>query len=203
MKRLAVALCALMMSAVAVAQEPEPAPQPEPQAEAPHVVKTVVKRPPRVVHRRARWRVPRRPAPGYVFSTIIPHESARAGVSAARMARRVTCESRGRWSAFSGAYHGVLQYAPSTFTRGLSTIGSRRVVLTSVRVRRMHSRVYRHWSTGRVTRHKGRVRRQRVVVRRRGTMTTDLYDAWTQIRIGAQALAGRSAVRSSEWGCPA
>src|SRR3954462_14879252 len=63
------------------------------------VVKTVVKSPPGVVHRRMHLRPPAHPSAHYVFAVIVPHEAARAHISAGALARRISCESGGHWYA--------------------------------------------------------------------------------------------------------
>lgn len=186
----------------AVADDPQPvAPQSPPQAQEATVTKLVVKRPHKRVHRVRRFSPPAHPTSSYVFNVILPYEAARAGASLSTLTRRVSCESHGNWWANNGQYNGIGQFAYSTFTRGLSSIGSRQVTLTSKKIRRMYSRVYRFWSDGRVTRSKGRVRRQRVITKHVGYVSTAYSDAWTQARIMAQANAGKSAVSDSEWSC--
>jgi hypothetical protein len=198
MKSLAIlaAFAAFFVSGTATAEAP---PQQQPEAEQATVTKLVVKRPPRTVHRVREFRTPTRPTPAYVFNTIVPHEAQRWGASRYVLARRIACESHGQWWATNGQYSGVLQFSPGTFWRGMSTIRSKVVTLTTVKTRRMHSRVYRYWSDGRLTRSKGRIVRQTVVTRLRASIANNT--TWLQVRIGAQANAGRSAVHDSEWSC--
>jgi hypothetical protein len=160
-----------------------------------------VKRPPRVIHRTAKLHLSARPSVAYVRAAI-RREAARWGVSEASLSRRVACESHYHWWATNGQFTGVLQFSPGTFWRGMSTIRTRVVRVTEVKFRRMHSRVYRSWSDGSLTRSRGRIVRQRVEVNRRGLIPkTNNTDA--QLRIGAQALRGISGVKSSEWSCAA
>lgn len=175
-----------------------------PSAEKATVVSMAVKRPPRLVHRHAHLALPARPTPAQVRRAI-NREAAMWGVPAVSLSRRVACESHYQWWASNGQYEGVLQFAPGTFYRGWRTIRTRKVIEVDVRQRRMHSRVYRQWSDGRITRSRGRIVRQTVVVTRRGTIpkfpAANNTDA--QLRIGAQAIRGISAVHSSEWSCGA
>lgn len=207
MRRVAVVIV-LIATLVATAQvyaEDQPSPAPPPaQAEQATLVKKVVKRPPRVVHRRSKFTPWAKPSPAQA-RTIIRLESARYAIPASALARRVACESRFRWWASNGQYQGLLQFSYGTFSRGMGSIGSREVRLVSRKLRRMHSRVYRHWSNGRVTRNRGRIVRQTVVRVRRGWIPRHPVHShgWAQIRIGAQAIRGISAVRSSEWACSA
>jgi len=207
--RITGAVAVLVLAAIAflpgisTAEDEQPAAyqQQPPQAQEATVTKLVVKRPDKRVHRVQKFSPPAHPAPSYVFNVILPYEAARAGASLGTLSRRVACESGGRWYASNGQYQGIGQFAASTFSRGLSTIGSRKVTIKTIKFRRMHSRVYRYWSDGRLTRSKGRIVRQRIVTRLVGYMSTAYSDAWTQARIMAQANAGRSAVHDSEWEC--
>ena len=145
-----------------------------------------------------------RPTPRQV-RRIIAMEARRWGIDGSRLARRIACESRFQWNAFSGTYHGLLQFAPSTFYRGVSSIRSRRVRLVRSDVRKVRGARVVRYTDGRTERRPGPRRRQRVVYVYRGTLPRrpGVTHAWTQVRIGAQAIRGISAVRSSEWGCPA
>lgn len=136
---------------------------------------------------------------------IIRAEARRWKINPARLARRVHCESTFKWYASNGQYQGLLQFAYSTFRRGMSTIRSRRVTLVRERVRRIHEARIVHYSDGTKKRKRGRPRRQRVTVVYTGTLPRRPSHAhgWSQLRIGAQAIRGISAVRSSEWACPA
>ena len=136
---------------------------------------------------------------------IIRWEARRWGISPARLARRVDCESEFRWYADSGSYKGLLQFAPSTFSRGMRSIKSRGVKIKRVRKRAVREVRVSRYSDGRVVRTKGRKRVQRVTVVYKGHFPRNpsVTHGWAQLRIGAQAIAGRSAVSSGEWGCPA
>jgi len=136
---------------------------------------------------------------------IIRWEARRWGISASSLARRVGCESGFRWSAGNGQYQGLLQFAPSTFSRGMRTITSRGVKIKRVRKRAVREVRVSRYSDGTVVRKKGRKRAQRVTYVYKGRFPRNpaVTHAWAQLRIGAQAIAGRSAVSSGEWGCPA
>lgn len=136
---------------------------------------------------------------------IIRAEARRWKIDPRRLARRVGCESRFNWWAGNGSFRGLLQFHPGTFHRGLRTIRTRQVTLVRERVRRVHGARYVHYSDGTVKRRRGSLRRQRVVHVYRGRLARrpGVTDAWTQLRIGAQAIRGISAVRSSEWTCGA
>jgi len=190
------------ISASSAAEDQQPAPAPSnPQAQEATVTKIVVKRPDKRVRMVRRFAPPAHPPASYVFNVILPYEAARAGASLSTLTRRVSCESGGHWYANNGQYNGIGQFSSGTFYRGLSSIGTRQVTITEIKYRRMHSRVYRFWSDGRVTRSRGKVRRQRIHVKRVGYISTAYTDAWTQARIMAQANAGKSAVHDSEWSC--
>jgi hypothetical protein len=151
---------------------------------------------------RHRFRPWRHPSPRQVRMAIRA-EAKRWKIPAASLARRVSCESHFHWWASNGQYAGVLQFAPGTFQRGLRTIRHRRVKLVKTRTRKVNDmRVY-HYSDGRTARKRGRPVRQRVIHVYRGKLPRRpaAHDTWTQLRIGAQAIRGISAVRSSEWSC--
>jgi len=60
-----------------------------------------------------------------------------------------------------------------------------------------------HYSDGRTVRRRTTPRRQRLIVIYNGKLahTPSLSNSFAQIRIGAQAIRGISAVHSSEWSC--
>jgi hypothetical protein len=136
---------------------------------------------------------------------IIRIEAKRWGIDPGRLARRVACESGFRWNANGGSYYGLLQFAPSTFSRGLQSIRTRKVVIVKRHSRRVWEKRAVHMSNGEVRREKVRKVRQRVKKVYVGKLPRrpELMHGWAQLRIGAQAIRGISSVRSSEWGCPA
>ena len=185
------------------------APSPQPTAGAGGATAATVVKTSRVVP--ARRKVVRKrfspwakPSPRRVRQ-IIRGEARRWGISPASLARRVGCESGFRWSAGNGQYQGLLQFASSTFSRGMRSIKSRGVKIKRVRKRKVHEVHVSRYSDGRVVRKKGRKRVQRVTYVYKGHFPRNpsVTHGWAQLRIGAQAIAGRSAVSSGEWGCPA
>jgi hypothetical protein len=144
------------------------------------------------------------PTPGQVRE-IINSEARRWGVSAAGLSRRVACESHYHWWATNGQYVGVLQMGANAFYRGLHTIRTYRVKVVRWKTRRVHDARVTHYSDGRVERRRTTPRRQRVriVLSGRIPRRPSMANAFAQIRIGAQALRGISAVHSSEWSCGA
>lgn len=197
-----IAVC-LSATAAAAAGAQEQASSETPTASA-SVVRVDQHRAPRRKVVRRTFRPWAKPSPRAVRE-IIRAESRRYGIHPGRLSRRIGCESRYRWAASSGLYHGLLQFAPSTFYRGLRTVRDRRVKLVRRDWRRANDVRVVHYSNGTKTRRKGRPRRQLLTVVYRGRLPRrpGLYHAWAQVRIGAQAIRGVSAVRSSEWGCPA
>ena len=145
-----------------------------------------------------------RPTPRQV-RRMIGIEARRWGIAAGRLARRISCESTFRWYASSGAYHGLLQFAPTTFYRGMRTIRDRRVRIVRSELRKRRGVHIVRYTDGRTERRPGPRRRQRVfyVFSGRIPARPGVTHGWAQVRIGAQAIRGISAVRSSEWGCPA
>jgi hypothetical protein len=203
---MAVAACIGSMAGTAsVAQAQETAPSQEANSSSePRVVSVRRVVPPRRKVVRVRFRPWSRPSPRKVRQ-IIRIEARRWHIDPRRLARRVGCESEFRWYAGNGSYRGLLQFAPSTFSRGLRTIRSRRVAIVKTRVRTVRETQIVRYSDGRVERRRGRRHRQRVVRLYRGVLPRrpQLTHGWAQLRIGSQAIRGMSAVRSSEWGCPA
>ena len=173
-------------------------------APAPHVARVTVERPPRrrvIEHRFRPWN---RATPRQVRE-IIRSEARRWRISPQGLMRRIGCESGFRWSAGNGPYRGLLQFHASTFYRGMSTIRDRRVRLVRERTRTVRATRVVRYSDGTVRRRRGRRVKQRVVHVYVGRIPRrpEITHTWAQVRIGAQAIRGRSAVRSSEWGCPA
>ena len=175
-----------------------------PAASTASVVKVENKKAPRtkVMHRKFRpWA---RPTPGQVRE-IISNEARRWGVSAASLSRRVACESHYHWWATNGQYSGVLQFSAGTFYRGLHTIRTHKVKIVRSKSRRVHDARVTHYSDGRKVRRRTTPRRQRLIVVYTGRLPRSpaVSNTFAQIRIGAQALRGISAVHSSEWSCGA
>ena len=196
-----------MFAAPTAVQSAAPAPQQEAGgggATAATVVKTSRVAPPRRKVVRKRFSPWAKPSPRRVRQ-IIRWEARRWGISPSRLARRVGCESGFRWYAGNGAYQGLLQFASGTFYRGMRTIKSRGVKIKRVRKRTVREVRVSRYSDGSVVRKKGRKRTQHVtyVFKGRFPRNPSVTHAWAQLRIGAQAIAGRSAVSSGEWGCPA
>lgn len=165
-------------------------------------VETVVPRRRKVIRRR--FKPAARPSPAKV-RRIIRIEAARWHISAAGLARRVSCESGYSWSAGNGTYRGLLQFAPSTFSRGMSTIKSRTVKIVKRSTRTVREKRIVHYPDGKVAHLRGKKHRQRVIRVLKGKLPRHpaLTHGWAQLRIGAQAIAGRSAVSSGEWSCGA
>jgi hypothetical protein len=156
----------------------------------------------KTVHRRFRpWA---HPTPGQVRE-IIRNEARRWGIPAASLSRRVACESRYHWYATNGQYSGVLQFSANAFYRGMGTIRTHQVKIVRTKNRRVHDARITHYSDGRKVRRRTTPRRQRVKVVLTGRLPRNpaISNAYAQVRIGAQAIRGISAVHSSEWACGA
>lgn len=197
----AVAVPLAPAAATSVAAESAAGSQPTAQAS---VVKRERKIPPRlkVFHRTFKpWA---KPSPRQARA-IIRAEAKRWKIPASSLSRRVACESRFHWWAQNGQYQGLLQFAYSTFARGMRTIRSRQVRLVRSKVRRVHETRVTHYSDGTKKERRGRARRQRLVVIYTGRLPRNPAHShgWSQLRIGAQAIRGISAVHSSEWACSA
>ena len=175
------------------------------EAAAPaHVTRVESERPDRRKVVRRKFTPWGQPSPQKV-RRIIRLEARRWNISPSSLSRRVACESNYRWYAGNGTYQGLLQFAPSTFHRGLSSIRSRKVKFVRERKRMVRGKKVVHYSDGSVARKRGIKRWQKVVTVYRGTLPRNpsVTHAWTQLRIGSQAIRGVSAVGSSEWSCPA
>lgn len=187
--------------ATSVAAEDAAGSQPTAQAS---VVKVDRQIPPqrKVIHRKFKpWAKPS----ASQARAIIRAEAKRWKIPASALARRVACESRFHWWAQNGQYQGLLQFAYGTFARGMSTIRSRKVRLVREKVRTVHETRVTTYSDGHTEKKRGKARRQRLVVIYTGKLPRHPAHShgWSQLRIGAQAIRGISAVRSSEWSCSA
>jgi hypothetical protein len=177
-------------------------------ADAPTATASVVRvdnyRAPRKVVVHHRFRPWAHPTPGQVRE-IIRNEARRWGVPAAALSARVGCESRFHWWASNGQFQGVLQFGPNAFYRGLRTIRSYKITLVRSKMRKVHDARITQYSDGTKVRQRTTPRRQRLIVvySARLPRHPSVGDTFAQIRIGAQALRGISAVHSSEWSCGA
>jgi hypothetical protein len=198
----AAAMAVLVPATIAFAAGAQ-APAKQPQAQA-SVVAVKHYTPPRTKVVRRRFHLWSKPTPGQVRE-IIRNEARRWGISAAALSYRVGCESRYLWFASNGQYQGVLQMGANAFYRGLSTIRSRKVTIVRQKTRRVHSARITTYSDGHTVRRRTTPRRQKVTVILTGRIPRrpSMINAFAQIRIGAQAIRGISAVRSSEWSCAA
>ena len=204
----AAAAASIAVVAPALAQDESTAAQSQTQQGSPEAQSATVVSSKRVVPRRRkvfrhRFRPWAKPSPRQVRE-IIRIESRRYGIHPSRLARRIHCESRFRWNATS-AYYGLLQFAPSTFQRGMRSIRTRKVVLRRERVRTVRTAKITRWSDGRRTTKRGSRRKQRVIHIYEGRIPRNpsVYHGWAPILTCAQAIRGKSAVHSAEWGCPA
>ena len=156
----------------------------------------------KVVHRKFRpWA---KATPGQVCE-IINSEARRWGIPAASLSHRVGCESHYHWWASNGQFQGVLQFGPNAFYRGLHTMRSYKFKIVRTKVRRVHDARVTHYSDGSKRIRRTTPRRQRLMVVYSGRIPRrpSMVNAFAQIRIGAQAIRGISAVHSSEWSCGA
>lgn len=152
---------------------------------------------------RSSFHPPAFPSPWYVLNVIAPYEAARWHVPLVRLQGRIRCESGGSYMATNGQYAGVGQFAWSTFTRGVASIGVRRVTMTRSRVRARRIRVIDIMSDGSKRRRYEHAVRQRIVHRLVGKLPRRPAHrhAWVQVRVMARAMAGLGAVRDGEWDC--
>jgi hypothetical protein len=167
-------------------------------------VSSRVVRPRRVLRLRSRFTPTARPSVAQVF-WIARLEAERYGVSAAGLLNRIRCESTYRWYESYTGHLGLLQFLPETWARGVSSMGSRRVSYVKKRTRRKAVFRVSRWSDGSRDRVRTGIVSQRVVHQFIGALPRNpsIWHGWAQIRVGAQAMAGRSAVSSSEWACGA
>jgi hypothetical protein len=167
----------------------------------PTVVRTVVRKPQPVMVLRTPFHPPAFPSPWYVLNVIAPYEAARWQIPLGRLQFRIRCESGGSYMATNGQYAGVGQFAWTTFTRGVASIGVRRVTMTRSRVRERRIRVIEVMSDGSKRRRYEHAVRQRIVHRLVGKLPRRPAHrhAWAQVRIMARAMAGLGGVHDSEW----
>lgn len=201
---LAVPSAALLAGPVgAVGTEPEyPVPSVvSPEYVVPTVVRTERVYPPRTLLLRTSFHVPAAPSPGYVFNVIVPHEARRWGAPVGRLACRVRGESGGDYNVTNGQYLGIGQFARSTFDRGVSSMGVRRVRIVERRERPKKIQLVDYYSDGSSRKRWGWAIKQKVIHVYRGRIPRNpgRAHAWAQVRIMAQAMVGRSAVSDGEW----
>lgn len=201
-KRLQIAAVAVPAVAVALATPAGGQDQPVDPPPSPTVVKTDRIYPKRQVVVSTRFTPLAQPTVAQVHE-IIALESARVGASASHLSSRIACESGFRWDAANGRYLGLGQFADETFRRGMRSIGSRVVRLTTRRVRPKRVVLVDMLSDGTMVKRMGWTRRQTVVHHYNGMIPHDPVPthAHAQIRIMALVLVGRSAVNDSEWSC--
>lgn len=197
-RRLGVVAALFVVAALAVpafAQNPAPAP-PAPVT----VVKTVKIKP-----KNARVRVKFTPAAAPSIAQvhrIIGLESRRWGVSSEALRRRVRCESTFNYAEVYTGHYGLLQFLPETWGRGVSTM-TRPVGFTRSRVVKRRSWRVTRFSDGHRTVKRGPMVKVRRTWVYHGMLPRNpgIFHGWAQLRIGAQAMAGRSAVGDGEWAC--
>lgn len=172
------------------------------QSSKPTIVSTKYIRPARVLHMRTRFAPWTQPTASQVHQ-IIAIEAAREGISTSGLTNRISCESGFDWRAVNGQYEGLGQFANETFYRGFGTIGSRLVHYVTTRTRVLRVMRVRIYSNGKVVRRPRWRVRQRVIHLHIGHLSPHPVrtDGWAQVRIMSEAIAGHSAVRSSEWQC--
>jgi hypothetical protein len=180
---------------------PAAPPAVSPVQQLPVIVATKTVVPQRTMRLESRFRPPAFPTPSYVLGVIAKHEAARWGAPYWRLRCRIFGESGGKWTSTNGQYAGIGQFAWSTYARGVRSIGSRRVEVTTRRVRLRKVRIVERLSDGTTRRRFGRPVRQVVELRRVGVLPRDpaYRHAWVQARIMARALVGLGAVNDSEW----
>jgi hypothetical protein len=205
MRRLTVAVpvaALLLVGAPSTGQSESP---PTPAAQVVPTIPTVVKReriyPKRTIRKHGKFTPWAAPSPSQV-GTIIQIEAARWGAPAWRLRCRIWGESRMRWGVVnSGGYAGLGQFASSTFYRGMSSIGSRKVKMVKVRWTTRPTSLVRTWSDGHRTRERSKRIRVKVVHTYYGKIPRwpARTHGWAQVRIMARAMVGKGRVHDSEW----
>lgn len=201
----AVAAVTLTPPLVAYAQSSTPvAPAPAPSATAtplPTVVRTIIKKPQAVMKLTDHFHPPAFPTPWYVMNVIAPYEAAKWGAPLGRLRCRINGESGGSVNATNGQYQGVGQFAAETFSRGVATIGLRRVTMVRRHERLRAIRVIEFMSDGTVQRRFDRKIRQLIEHRLVGKLPANppRRHAWAQVRIMARAMVGLGGVNDGEW----
>lgn len=161
-----------------------------------------VARPAKVVTEERRLDVPAQASIAGV-KRIIDLESAKWGASAPALHNRVDCESDFIWYKTNGQYAGVGQFAVETFSRGMGSIGTRRVIEKTERWRKKRTRIIFRHPDGTRTVTYGRWNRQKVVTTWKGWIpkSPPRTHTYAQIRIMARSMVGLGRVNDSEWEC--
>lgn len=165
------------------------------------VVKTEVKRTKTNKRFVKKFRPWAQPSPNQI-RRIVSIESRKWGASSSRLNCRINGESGHNWNARNGQYRGLGQFAPSTFARGMASIGTRKVQFVSRTYRkRIYDRKIVTYSDGKtkVTHINKRIGKRTVI--RKGFIPKypAVTHGWAQVRIMARAMVGLGAVNDSEW----
>lgn len=159
---------------------------------------------PRLAHRvLVRFTPWAHPTPAQVYR-IISVEAAGNAYVKQKLINRIRCESGFQWNNSYTGHLGLLQFLQETFDRGVSTLRSRRVVIPlGRRLEWRHRVTFTRYSDGRLVRSVGRRVRVLRVYLGVGLLPKhpDIWHGWTQVRIGAEAIRGQSAVSDGEWSC--
>lgn len=170
------------------------------KSDKPEVVSVKLDLPPRKIEKERKFKAWAQPSPQQI-RIIAGIEAKKWGAEEQRLLFRINCESTFRWNAGNGQYKGLGQFADSTFDRGMGSIRTRRVRYEKTSVKKVVVARVAPLSDGTVKRKKAWTRKQFVTTKYKGTIPQDAptTHGWAQVRIMAQAMVGKSAVKNSEW----
>lgn len=166
------------------------------------IVKVEVIQPKKKIKVTVKFKPWNKPSVGKVF-IIAKEESKKWGANYNRLLNRIECESTYRWYEEYVGHHGLGQFVPSTFERGMDSIGTRKVVMKRVKTRKAYSYKVTTFKNGRKDKKKLTPHRQKVKVFYKGTIPRhpEITHGWAQVRLMARAMVGLGNVSDSEWAC--
>ena len=135
--------------------------------------------------------------------TIAKEESRKWGANYQHLLRRIECESTYRWDEVYAGHYGLGQFLPSTFQRGVGSIGTRKVVLKRKAKRIVYSYKLYVYSDGTTKKIRLTPHKQKVYIENVGRIpkNPEITHGWAQIRIMARAMVGKGNVSDGEWQC--
>lgn len=155
----------------------------------------------RHVEKVRRWRPWSRPTPSQIHR-IVAMEADRWNAPEGRLRCRIRGESGFRWYISNGRYQGLGQFGWDAFSRGMRSIGTRRVGFDRTRVvRRWQARRMYYSDGSSVLQERWRRVRVRYTTHYRGAIPADppITHGYAQVRIMARAMVGLGSVSDSEW----
>lgn len=193
--------CGLLLCPLVVGSNPHQLQASQPTIK-PIIIFSKLIKPKKIIYRKKKFIPWDKPNVSQVF-TIINYEANKWGVSSYALADRIRCESTYKWYVKNGNHYGLGQFLPSTFKRGFSSIGTRKVIFNKIKIIKKRVRRENIWSDGTKTYENKWQVRQKILIRHKGLIPSHpaINHGWAQVRLVARAMAGKGAVSNGEWEC--